>query len=109
MLDMIIRKGQLEIQSKIRDSQKGLLDMLGVKRSDDFTNNMTQPLVSFYQSFNRMMKQGILNFKYRENELKDNTQRNLTHLMKGYEMYYWEIFQSLKVSYFHALFEKYQF
>ena len=107
MLNMMIRKGQSGIQSKIADSQKGLLDMLGDKRSDDFRNNMTQPLVSFYQSFNRMMKQGILNFKYRENELKENTQRNLTHLMKGYEMYYWEIFQSLKVSYFHALLEKY--
>ena len=104
---MIIRKGQLGIQSKIVDSQKGLLDMLGNKKSDEIGNNMTHPLGSIYQSFKRMMKQGILNFKYRENELKDNTQKNLTHLMKGYEMYYWEIFQSLKVSYFHALLEKY--
>ena len=98
---MIIRKGQLGIQSKIVDSQKGLLDMLGNKKSDEIGNNMTHPLGSIYQSFKRMMKQGILNFKYRENELIHNTQRNLTHLMKGYEMYYWEIFQSLKVSYFH--------
>ena len=72
------------------ESQKKLID--------EFGNSTIQRLVSYYKNFKTMMKQGVLNFKYRENELMANVKRNLTHLMKGYEMYNWEIFQSLKVT-----------
>ena len=72
------------------ESQKKLID--------EFGNSTIQRLGSYYKNFQTMMKQGVLNFKYRENELIANVQRNLTHLMKGYEMYNWEIFQSLKVT-----------
>ena len=72
------------------ESQKKLID--------EFGNSTIQRLGSYYQNFKTMMKQGVLNFKYRENELKANVQRNLTHLMRGYEMYNWQIFQSLKVT-----------
>lgn len=87
---MIIRKGQLGINRKNEDNQKRL--------KDEFGNSTIQRLGSYYQNFKTMMKQGVLNFKYRENELKANVQRNLTHLMRGYEMYNWQIFQSLKVT-----------
>ena len=87
---MIIRKGQLGINRKNQDNQERL--------KDEFGNSTIQRLGSYYQNFKTMMKQGVLNFKYRENELKANVQRNLTHLMRGYEMYNWQIFQSLKVT-----------
>ena len=87
---MLISKGQLGLETKIKDSQKSLLDTFG---------NVTQKQEDYYKEFENLKNQGMLNFPYRESELSQIVKKNMTHLKKGYEMYSWEIFQSLKVSY----------
>ena len=87
-------KGQLGLETKNKESQKGLLD-----RFED----MTKMQEDYYKKFENLKNQCVLNLPYRVEELNKIVQRKMTHLKKGYEIYSWEIFQSLKVT--HDLFQ----
>ena len=88
---MLISKGQLGLETKIEDSQKDFPDRYRYVKDGQEED---------YKKFEIVKNQSMFNFPYRESELAKIVQKNMTHLKKGYEIYSWEIFQSLKV--FHA-------
>ena len=99
MLDLFIAKGQYGLEKTIIDFQGKLIEDC---------KTMAQKIKGYYSAFQNLRNQGLLNVKYRENELKANVERNLTQNMIGYEMYNWEIFQSLKVIFYLFCFFKNQ-
>ena len=88
-------KGQVGVEAKSKEGQNVLLERFDI---------MIQNQEEYYKKIQNMKNQCILNLPYREKELINLDKKNMTHLKKGYEMYGWEIFQSLKVS--HGLFSQ---